>query len=240
MSRKANQRLIKLNTLKRLQAPQKQGKKKSPVVPARSRSEIELLRSYRERIIALGVHGEQLARLDLENEFYWLFRLSGLLAEAYRMFDKVNERHFASRLIRPKIIFCNRSSGGYYSRARHTIGISIAMTVEFGESEFFETLLHEIAHIVIQSHSVQFYALLTNLGGGGKKAPLTMLLAAKRARYREKHYPVIVVCPNCKHEHRYRTRRALRYACRPCCTKYAGGKYDARFKFITVTSSVTL
>ncbi len=187
----------------------------------------------------LGIDAAQLANLDLENEFYWLFRLTGLIARGYQIFDAVNGKHFDSKLPRPKIVFCNRSSGGYYSRARHTIGISLAMTVELGDEEFFETLLHEIAHIVVHSHSPQFYAILSKIGGTGKKAPLTLLLAAKRKHFREKHYTVVVHCPNCAREHRYRTRRALRYACRTCCVKFAGGKYDERFRFIARAQSVT-
>ena len=220
------------NVLSRLYAPRKQGKNKSPFRGRVERSEIELLHNYRKRVVRLGVDAELLAALDLENDFYWLFRLSGLMAVANQKFDQLNAQYFESNLPRPKIIFCNRSTGGYYNRTRHTIGISLAMTVEFGEPEFFETLLHEIAHIIVQSHGPKFYEVLTLLGGTGKKAPLTLLLAAKRKKHLEEHYPVIVHCPMCLRERRYRTKRAMRYACRTCCTKYAGGKYDERFRFV--------
>ncbi len=219
-----------MNALKRLLAPRKQVKKKSPRSQT-ERSELELLHSYRR---ALAKHGIEASTLDLDNDFYWHFRLSGLLAKGYQKFDEINKKHFFDTLIRPKILFCNRSTGGYYNKTRHTIGISLAMTVEHGELEFFETLLHEIAHIVVQSHAPRFYKVLKTIGGSGRKAPMTILLRAKREKFLAEHYRVRVRCPHCNKEYRYRTRRALRYACRPCCMKYAGGKFDARFKFVEV------
>ena len=202
----------------------------------RERSELELLHAYQGQLSRFGIEESQVAHLDLGNEFFWLFRLTGLIAEAFRKFDELNSRYFDGRLDRPKIIFCNRSTGGYYNKACHTIGISLAMTVEFGESEFFETLLHEIAHILVASHSPKFYEVLRAIGGSGKKAPLTMLLRAKRERYVETNYPIVVCCPSCSRQSRYKTSRALRYACRVCCNKYAHGKYDERFKLVRVES----
>ena len=171
---------------------------------------------------------------DLDNDFFWLFRLDGFLAQARRKFDEVNRKFFSDTLLKPKIIFCNRATGGYYNKTRHTIGISLAMTIEHGEAEFFETLLHEIAHIAEQSHNARFYEILQKIEGTGRKAPTTILLHAKRERFLAEHYRVRVRCPNCKIEHRYRTRRALRYACRDCCTKFAEGKFDERFRFVEV------
>ena len=190
---------------------------------------MELLAAYRR---ALAKHGELAPEFDLDNDFYWLFRLNGLLAQAYRTFEEINQRHFGDALLRPKIIFCNRSTGGFYNKTRHTIGISLAMTVEHGEPEFFETLLHEIAHIQVQSHSEKFYEVLRSIGGTGRKAPMTILLRAKRERFLATHYPVRVRCPHCQKEYRYRTRRALSYACRTCCDAFSRGKFDARFRLV--------
>lgn len=206
-----------------MHTPRKRVKKKS----LKERSELELLSSYHT---ALLKHGILSPELDLQNEFFWLFRLSEFLAQAYRTFDETNKRHFRNALPRPKIMFCSRSTGGYYNKTRHTIGISLAMTIEHGEREFFETLLHEIAHIQVQSHSPQFYELLRTIGGTGRKAPMTILLRAKRDRFLTEHYPVRVRCPNCRKEYRYRTRRALTYACRACCERLTNGKFDLRFK----------
>ncbi len=223
-----------MNALRTLLAPRIKVKKKSHL-PKKERSEQELLHSFRQ---AITKHALDASALDLDNDFYWLFRLSELLAKAYKKFEVINRTHFSNTLNRPKIIFCNRSTGGYYNKSRHTIGISLAMTIELGEPEFFETLLHEIAHIEEQSHSARFYQILRMIGGSGKKAPMTILLRAKRERFLAEHYTVRVRCPHCNKEYRYRTRRALRYACRPCCMKYAGGKFDKRFKFIEAPPQV--
>jgi predicted SprT family Zn-dependent metalloprotease len=195
-------------------------------------SELQLLANYRNSLERHGANEELISKLDLENDFFWLFRLSELIARAYAKFDEINARVFARKYPRPLIRFCSRATGGYYHKGRHEIGISLAMTVECGEAEFMETLLHEIAHIVHMAHSPKFYELLAKIGGSGRKAPMTLLLASKRATYLERNYPVIVACPNCRREHRYKTRRALKYACRPCCNKYAKGKFDARFLFV--------
>ncbi len=215
-----------------MHAPQKQGKKKyhrhTNGTP-NERSAWELLKNYRR---ALSRYNIDAAELDLDNNFYWLFRLEALLAKAHRTFDEINASHFGGQLLRPRIIYCTRSTGGYYNKNRHTIGISLSMMIEHGEPEFFETLLHEIAHIQIASHSPKFYELLRAIGGSGRKAPMTILLRAKRERYLAEHYPVRVRCPNCRKEYRYRTRRALSYACRPCCQKFARGKFDARFRLV--------
>jgi ribosomal protein L37AE/L43A len=172
--------------------------------------------------------------LDLGNDFYWMFRLEELVALARARFREVNVTHYSGSLLPPAIEFCRRSTGGFYDRRKHTIGISMAMTVECGEPEFFETLLHEIAHIRIGNHSPKFYAELRRIGGTGRKAPMTLLLAHKRKLHVEKRYPVIVECPGCRRQQRYRTRRALQYACKSCCVRHAGGKFDVRFKFIEV------
>jgi predicted SprT family Zn-dependent metalloprotease len=196
---------------------------------------MQLLAAYKRGLLRHEVNPELFSSLDLDNHFFWLFRLTELIAKAHAKFDEINARVFAGKYPRPRIQYCTRATGGYYHKGRHEIGISLAMTVECGESEFMETLLHEIAHIVHLSHSPKFYELLAKIGGSGRKAPMTLLLAAKRATYRERNYPVVVACPNCKREHRYKTRRALKYACRPCCNKFASGKYDARFRFVATS-----
>jgi predicted SprT family Zn-dependent metalloprotease len=193
---------------------------------------MELLSLYQRALVRHGVDPDAIARLDLDNSFYWLFRLSELIAKAYVTFDGINAKYFANKFARPHICFCTRATGGYYDRRKHEIGISLAMTIEHGESEFTETLLHEIAHIVHHAHSQAFYDVLSKIGGSGRKAPMTVLLKAKRASYVERNYPIRVRCPNCQREHRYKTRRALKYACKPCCQQYAGGKFDARFQFV--------
>lgn len=196
------------------------------------------LRSLRLCVKALRRHGVDAAlidQMDLSNEFYWYFHLNGLLEKARSTFARLNAERFGSRLSEPKIVFCTRSTGGYYHSRRNEIGISLAMTVEHGEAEFMETLLHEIGHMKHRDHSPAFYALIRSLGASGKKAPLTRLLEKKRQNFVLTRYPVEVECPQCKTRSRFKTRRVLQYACRKCCDRFAGGKFDVRFKFVTVS-----
>ena len=174
-------------------------------------------------------------QFDLYNDFYWLFRLNDLLTFADQTFERLNQVHFAGTLQKPQIAFCRRSTGGFYDHRKHLIGISLAMTVEFGESEFLETLLHEIAHIRVRAHNGAFYELLRKIGGTGRKAPRTKLLELKQASNQLKRYPILVCCPNCGLQRRYRPRRALHFACRACCTRHSGGAFDARFLLREVT-----
>jgi len=199
-------------------------------------SEIDLFEKYLENLRKHNTPQEFFELHDLENKFFWLFKLSEYLALANRKFTEVNEKYFEGRLERPSILFCKRATGGYYNYLRKEIGISLAMTVEFGEREFQETLLHEIAHIVVRKHNDTFYQVLRSIGGLGHKAPMTVLLSAKRKNYMLKNYPILVGCPSCGMQRRYKTRRALRYACKKCCTRFAGGKFDERFKLQEIVS----
>ena len=193
-------------------------------------SELDILAKYREQLQRYDAIDREIEALDLGNTFYWYFRLTSLILVAEATFDRLLGSHLPPNTPRPTIVFCNRSTGGYYNSRTHTIGISLAMTVEFGEPEFMETLLHEIAHIRYRAHDVKFYGFLRTLGGTGRKAPTTKLLRSKRETFRLKHYPVLVGCSGCGMQRRYKTRRGLNYACARCCRKYSNGKFDSRFR----------
>jgi predicted SprT family Zn-dependent metalloprotease len=202
---------------------------KAPHLREQPSAEFLQFQGYLKALTRYEAPEEHFEKHDLRNDFFWLFRLDQLIAMAYRTFDRLNEFHFSGKLPRPQIVFSRRATGGYYDHRKHIIGISIAMTVECGEPEFFETLLHEIAHIEVRSHSSRFYEVLHRIGGTGRKAPRTKLLELKQKSNALKRYPIRVACPNCGLEGRYRTRAALRYACRACCAKHSGGKFDTRF-----------
>jgi predicted SprT family Zn-dependent metalloprotease len=188
-----------------------------------------LFNAYVATLERYGASEDHFKQFDLSNDFYWLFRLNDLLTLADKTFERINRVYFSGTLPKPQIAFCRRSTGGFYDHRKRFIGISIAMTVEFGESEFLETLLHEIAHIRVRAHNGEFYELLHKIGGTGRKAPRTRLLELKQTSNQLKRYPILVCCPNCGLERRYRTRRALHFACRACCAKHNGGAFDTRF-----------
>ena len=191
-------------------------------------AEMRAFAHYRQQLERLGAE-KIMERHDLDNVFHWFFQLTDLIQLGYLTFDRINATHFGSKHERPVIKYSRRATGGYYDHRKREIGISLAMTIEHGQSEFMETLLHELAHMEIRNHSPAFYALLTRIGGSGRKAPRTEVLELTQARNTQKRYPFIVHCPNCGLEGRYRTRRALRYACRACCNQFSGGKFDPRF-----------
>lgn len=215
--------------------------KRSAVVP----EELHHLRLYVRALRRHGASEDFIREKDFENEFYWYFELSRLMTLAFATFEQVNEKHFQGKLPRPLITFCTRSTGGFYNKRKNHIGISMGMTLEHGEHEFMETLLHEIGHMKHSDHSANFYTLIRSIGASGKKAPMTRLLDHKRTNYVLTNYPVEVVCPSCGVRSRFKTRRALLYACRKCCDRFAGGKFDTRYKFIltslltSTTSSLT-
>jgi predicted SprT family Zn-dependent metalloprotease len=198
--------------------------------------ELHHLRLYVRALRRHGASEEFIREKDFENEFYWYFELTRLMTLAYATFAQVNQKHFGGSLTTPSITFCTRSSGGFYNKRKHHIGISLGMTVEFGEPEFIETLLHEIGHIRHQDHGPNFYALIRSIGATGKKAPVTRLLQHKRVNYQNTNYPVEVMCPSCNVRSRFKTKRALLYACRKCCDRYNGGKFDVRYKFVLASS----
>lgn len=216
-----------LRTVKR-----KRTTKRSAVLP----EELHHLRLYVRALRRHGVSEDFIREKDFENEFYWYFELSRLMTLAYATFDEVNHTYFEGKLPTPLVTFCTRSTGGFYNKRKNHIGISMGMTAEHGEHEFMETLLHEIGHMKHSDHSPRFYALIRSIGATGKKAPMTKLLEHKRTNYVMSNYPVEVCCPSCGVRSRFKTKRALLYACRKCCDRFAGGKFDTRFKFVLATS----
>ena len=194
--------------------------------------ELHYLRIYVRALRRHGVSEDYIRERDFENEFYWYFELSRLMQLAQATFDRVNAQHFSGALPQPVISWCTRSTGGFYNKRKNEIGISMGMTLEHGEREFMETLLHEIGHMKHGDHSANFYALIRSIGASGKKAPMTKLLEHKRTNFVVTKYPVEVICPSCGVRSRFKTKRALLYPCRRCCDKLNSGKFDARFKFI--------
>ncbi|MEO6940069.1 MAG: SprT-like domain-containing protein [Candidatus Kapaibacterium sp.] len=227
---------INLSLFRRKAKPQQVIPEKSKAKPRKAKSdrvptEMKLFREYVRALRRYGVPEEFIADHNLENELFWLFELSRFMELAQKTFDRVNTEYFSGQLSKPTIVFARRATGGFYNYRKQTIGISLSMTVEFGDSEFLETMLHEIAHIRIRAHNRAFYTLLRSIGGSGRKAPMTALLSTKRAVTEQKQKPVVVECPNCFTKHRFRTKRALRYACKTCCDSFSRGKFDTRFLF---------
>src|ERR1051325_5785345 len=77
---------------------------------------MQLLAAYKRGLLRHEVNPELFSSLDLDNHFFWLFRLTELIAKAHAKFDEINARVFAGKYPRPRIQYCTRATGGYYQR----------------------------------------------------------------------------------------------------------------------------
>jgi ribosomal protein L37AE/L43A len=100
-------------------------------------------------------------------------------------------------------------------------------------SECEDTVLHEIAHALAGKGA----------GHGPRWQQACRLTGAKPERCYDKESvnlpePVYwLVCPNCNdRQPAYRMPRSVS-ACRKCCRKYSGGRFDERFRFRVVEAS---
>lgn len=108
------------------------------------------------------------------------------------------------------------------------------------EGELDRTLRHELAHLVahhraaraqrrrIQPHGPEWHEACADLGIAGEERTHRLEALQARRLARKYHYR----CPSCGREFpRVRPiRRPL--ACAPCCKRWNGGRYDARFRLV--------
>lgn len=89
--------------------------------------------------------------------------------------------------------------------------------------EVVMTIRHEVAHALTigHGHDATWARKCIELGGNGKQFNTTAQLTRK----------FVGTCPKCDRKIQ-RDRRNLRQACGKCCDAYAGGKFDAQYKFI--------
>lgn len=123
-----------------------------------------------------------------------------------------------------------RYRAGDYAPATRTIRLSLPYFRRYGADEARRILLHELCHWWLFAHGIRhredapvFQELLRLHGAPAKGRPMP------RSRPRRTH---LYVCPACGA--RYQYRRRVDYACGHCCRKWAGGRYDARFRLVAV------
>jgi predicted SprT family Zn-dependent metalloprotease len=130
----------------------------------------------------------------------------------YAEFYRLNELYFDGKLPKPNIEISKRKTfGGYYSKTRNKIVISWQAFVEYGFDETYNTLRHEIAHIVHQNHGPEFWKLAKKLGVERKYARHPLKRSARKT--------LIYECPNC-HNRLQRVRRMPNSSCARCDRKY--------------------
>lgn len=127
-----------------------------------------------------------------------------------------------------------RSTAGYASFPAWKIELNPRLREFDGQVE--RTMRHELAHLVayhragrrrIEPHGAEWQQACTDLGIPGESArhrlPLPRREVKRNYVYACAHCGVVV----------HRVRKFSRYtACRECCTKYNGGQYDPRFRFL--------
>lgn len=111
--------------------------------------------------------------------------------------------------------------------------------VEVAADEVQRTLRHELAHIVAQhragrqriaAHGAEWKRACRDLGIPREARCHDLPFKVKRQTRRHFYQ-----CPQCGFE-LARVRPVKRpVACLNCCRKYNGGRYDSRFRFVTIT-----
>jgi len=138
-------------------------------------------------------------------------------AELYRMYNRFNWLYFDGKLPTVKIEYSNRmSSAGSYNPDRKLIKIGVKYHQIF-PGEIWDTLKHEMIHIVHFYHNRAFKAVAKRIGASVRAKNHPSL--RRKPRY-------VYICKNCGTE--YPRRKRLRMAsCGKCSPN---GKYDERFK----------
>lgn len=93
-----------------------------------------------------------------------------------------------------------------------------------------DTILHEIAHALVGAkagHGWRWRSKAREIGCSAKrcKSQEEDGIVSQEGRFK-------YVCPNCGYTMSQHKRSSRKSACRDCCTKYAGGRFDERFVFV--------
>lgn len=135
-----------------------------------------------------------------------------------RMFDIYNAQYFQGKLPRVTIRYSKRmlAAGGYFPQKRE-IRISEKYHKIFPD-EVYDTLKHEMIHIVHLRHNAAFKRMARRIGASVQANEHPSL--RRPARY-------LYVCPRCLTE--YPRHKRLRMA---SCGRCSSGGFDERFKLV--------
>lgn len=140
------------------------------------------------------------------------------LADLYRMFDIYNRQYFGGKLPEVKISYSKRMmvAGGYYP-SRKEIRISRKYHQLFPD-EVYDTLKHEMIHIIHFKHDAAFKKMARKIGASIKANAHPSLRRPPKYVY---------ICPGCFAE--YPRQKRLRMA---SCGRCSKGGFDRRFKLV--------
>lgn len=129
---------------------------------------------------------------------------------------------------------------GYCNYRKRVVSVSYKLTELNEEKDVRNTILHEIAHALVDfnsGHGPVWKAKHREIGGDGER------LYKNHVNRPEPRYTA--TCQNCKRVYRKQRIRRLAqhglygYACTTCCNNFNNGRYDAQFKlFFSITVSV--
>lgn len=140
------------------------------------------------------------------------------IADLQRMFDIYNREYFDGKLPKVKIRYSRRMlvAGGYFPQKRE-IRISEKYH-RFFPDEVYDTLKHEMIHIINFRHDAAFKKMAKRIGASVRANDHPGLRRPPRYIY---------ICPHCYTE--YPRHKRLRMA---SCGKCSKGRFDARFKLV--------
>lgn len=145
------------------------------------------------------------------------------IAELYQRYELYNKRHFSDNLPEADISYSNRLlAAGICYPVEKKIKIGVRYHQLF-TGEVYDTLLHEMIHLINPTHDRHFRATARLVG-----APLNARYhpdLRRPARY-------LYRCPGCGAEFP-RQRRLRESSCGPC----SGGGFNSRFKLRLVDSA---
>lgn len=116
---------------------------------------------------------------------------------------------------------------GVCKKNRKQITISKYLTFLNSEEEFRDTVLHEIAHAlaiergVHDGHGPQWRSIAREIGCVPRRCHNAEVVPGR----------FVYNCGGCGKEARFHRRPKRTRACRDCCNKHNGGRYDTRFEF---------
>ena len=140
------------------------------------------------------------------------------VADLERMFDIYNREYFDGLLPKVKIRYSKRMlvAGGYFPQSKE-IRISEKYHAFFPD-EVYDTLKHEMIHIIHFHHDAAFRKIARRIGASLRANEHPALRRPPRYIY---------ICPHCYTE--YPRHKRLRMA---SCGKCSKGKFDVRFKLV--------
>lgn len=138
--------------------------------------------------------------------------------ELYRMFGIYNAQYFEGKLPRVTILYSSKMmvAGGYYPQKKE-IRISEKYHKVFPD-EVFDTLKHEMIHIIHFRHDTAFREIAKKIGASVRANDHPTL--RKPPRY-------VYICPGCFGE--YPRHKRLRMA---SCGKCSKGGFSPKFKLV--------